>query len=94
MKHHIIVKWNPEGKAVDGLYQKVFELFQESLEIDGVHGVSLHPSVIDRQNRYDLMICIEMDRDALARFDESSIHARWKVEYGGYLEAKAIFDCD
>lgn len=107
MKHYIIVKWNKErlhlpaqtrngqeGRALEDLYQGIAALFQQSLELEGVHEVSFHPSVIDMPNRYDLMICVEMDREALERFDASGIHARWKAEYGRYLEAKAIFDCD
>ncbi len=79
MRHHIIVKWNSKEKAEPHVYQGIFKLFQE---------------VIDRPNRYDLMICIDMDREALDRFDASVVHARWKEEYGGFIEQKTIFDCD
>lgn len=94
MKHYIIIKWKPEVKASEHFNQGIFDLFQGSLKIVGVHDVTFHRSVIDLPNRYDLMICMEMDREALARFDDSDIHARWKAGYGGYVEAKTIFDCD
>ena len=40
------------------------------------------------------MICVEMEREALGLFDASDIHREWKETYGGYLETKAIFDCE
>lgn len=94
MRHHIIVKWNSKEKAEPHFYQGIFELFQKALDIPGIHDVTFHTSVIDRPNRYDLMICIDMDREALERFDASEVHAQWKEQYGGYMEAKTIFDCD
>ena len=45
-----------------------------------------------RENRYDVMIVLEMDRDALPLYDDSEMHHRWKGEFGGLLEKKAIFD--
>ena len=40
------------------------------------------------------MIVIDMDREALAAYDASSPHKRWKEEYGELLLAKAIFDSE
>ena len=61
-------------------------------DIPGVHSVTVHPCCIDRPNRYNLMIVLDMDREALPNWDASDIHHRWKDEYGGLLEQKAIFD--
>ena len=35
---------------------------------------------------------IAKDRAALVRYDDSEMHHRWKDEFGGLLEKKAIFD--
>ena len=51
-----------------------------------------YPACVARENRYDVMIVLEMDRAALVRYDESEMHHRWKDEFGGLLEKKAIFD--
>ncbi len=64
MRHHILVKWDttqprPDLRAID-------QLFQQTLEIPGIHSVSLHPNVVARPNRYDLLILLCMERDALA----------------------------
>lgn len=94
MKHYIIVKLNEQGKKQEDLVGKIEELFQKSLEIKGVHRISVRSSVIDLPNRYDLMICLEMEKESLALFDASEIHLEWKRQYSGYLESKAIFDCE
>ena len=62
MKHHIIVKFT-EGTDVQALLQPVREIFDECLKIPGIHGVELKTSCIDRPNRYDLMIAIDMDKE-------------------------------
>ena len=63
MRHHILVKWKEGCKP--GL-EPIRELFQETLAIPGVESVELHPNVIDRPNRYDLLILLCMEK------------ARWK----------------
>ena len=93
MKHHIIVKFT-EGTDVQALLQPVREIFDECLEIPGIHGVELKTSCIDRPNRYDLMIAIDMDKEALPAYDVSEPHHRWKDTYGPITAKKAIFDCE
>ena len=72
----------------------VRELFSGCTEIGGVHGCEIIENCVDRPNRYDLMIVISMDADALTAWDESGIHKKWKKEYGESIEKKAIFDCE
>lgn len=67
-------------------------LFSSLTELDGIHSVSVCPNCTDRRNRYDLMIEITMEKDALEVYDSSPQHARWKSEYCPLLEAKAVFD--
>ena len=93
MKHHIIVKFT-EGTDVRALLAPVKAIFDETLSIPGIHGVELKTSCIDRPNRYDLMIVIDMDPYALPAYDASEPHHRWKEEYGPITLKKAIFDCD
>lgn len=93
MKHYIIVKFK-EGTDVKALAGPVREIFEETLTIPGIHGLDVRVSNSDRPNRYDLMILVLMDKEALPAYDASEPHHRWKDEYGGRIEKKAIFDCE
>ena len=92
MKHIILVKWNKEVINKDEITKSVRLVFGRLLKINGIKDVKLHQNVIDRVNRYDLMICIEMDKDILPIYDESEPHHEWKEKYGKFVENKAIFD--
>ncbi len=92
MRHHILVKWNSDLPRPD--YAPIADLFHKALDIPGVSSVSLHPNVIDRPNRYDLLILVCMDKAALPAFDESEVHHVWKGTYTPFIAQKAIFDCE
>lgn len=93
MKHYIVVKFR-EGTDVGALVPPVRQLFAETLQIPGIHSVLVKPSCSGRPNRYDLMIEMEMETEALPVYDASEPHLRWKQEYGDRIAAKAIFDCE
>lgn len=93
MKHHIIVKFT-EGTDVRALLEPVRSIFAETLSIPGIHALELKPSCSERANRYDLMIVLDMDPEALPAYDASEPHLRWKSEYGPITAKKAIFDCE
>ena len=93
MQHHIIVKF-AEGTDIAALLEPIRALFAQTLSIPGVHGVELLPSCSDRPNRYDLMIRMQMDPEALPLYDVCEPHLRWKSEYGSLIAKKAIFDCE
>ena len=93
MKHYIIAKLK-EGIDREALVAPVKEIFEETLQIPGIHGVSVKPCCIARPNRYDLMIEIEMGKEALAAYDASEPHKKWKETYGDMLAAKTIFDSE
>ena len=93
MKHYIIVKWK-DGTDKDALTDPVSELFEKTLAVPGIHAVKVKPCCIGRPNRYDTMIEITMDKDALARYDDCEPHRKWKEDYGSMLSAKVIFDCE
>ena len=93
MKHHILVKF-VEGADAAPLLEPIRAVFAPLLELPGVHGLELKPSCVDRPNRYDLMIVLDMDPEALPVYDASEPHKRWKREYGELIAKKAIFDCE
>lgn len=92
MKHCILVKWNKEVEDKQKFTLIVKTVFDELLLIDGIHGVSYRENCVDRANRYDLLICIDMERDILPVYDASTPHQKWKEKYGKYVENKAILD--
>ena len=92
MKHYIIVKYNETVTGKEALYGEVSKLFEDAREIMGVRGVELFRSVTDFPNRYDLMIVLDMEDNALRSFDQSELHYVWKRDYAKYIASKAIFD--
>lgn len=92
MRHHILVKWKKDIARPD--HAVIDALFHQALAIPGVHSVSVHPNVIDRSNRYDLLILLCMDKEALPLYDACPMHHEWKDTYGPLIESKAIFDCE
>ena len=95
MKHDILIKYKPEitKERKEALIPEIQALFEHAAEIPGIHGVTLYPNVVERENRYDLLIELDMDREALDAWDRSPRHQQWKEQYGPLLEKKAIFDC-
>ena len=93
MKHYIIVKFKKEFDY-ESRIGDIKAIFDETLGIDGISAVDIRKSNSERENRYDLMIVIDMSKNALPLYDVSAPHLLWKEKYGGYIEKKAIFDCD
>lgn len=94
MLHHILVKWKEKPADPVALNADIAALFRETLTIPGVHGVEVIPNVVDRPNRYDVLIRISMDEAVLPVYDSCEAHHRWKDDYGHLIDKKAIFDCD
>ncbi len=92
MKHYIIGKFKPQ--ATDRAIQcsRIAELFSAAVKIPGIHGAEVYKNCIDRDNRFDVMIVLDMERDALSAWDGSALHRQWKDTFGTILEKKAIFD--
>ena len=93
MKHFIIAKFKEDVDWM-ALAEPVHALFEETLTIPGIHGVEVKQNCVDRANRYHMMIIIDMEPEALPVYDACEPHHRWKEDYGGLLEKKAIFDCE
>lgn len=94
MKHYIIVKYKDSVHDQQILYHEISELFSRATQLEGVTSISLSPAILVSEKRYDLMICIDMKREALEAFDLSDIHRLWKENYSQYIAHKAIFDCE
>ena len=92
MKHVILVKWNALVSDKNAIKTEVEIIFEQLLIFKPIHDVRIHQNVIDRANRYDLMIVIEMDKNFLPVYDESEQHKEWKQKFGKFVENKAIFD--
>ena len=93
MKHCIIAKYTPQAyERRAELLPRIREIFAVAGEISGVRGAEVYPNCVARENRYDVMIVLDMDKDALSAWDASPLHHQWKDEYGALLEKKAIFD--
>ena len=94
MKHCIMAKFADRTVLTEEFLNELKRLFAPCDAIEGVHGVRLISNCVDRENRYDLLIMIDMERDALPRWDASDLHAAWKKDYGALLQSKAIFDAE
>ena len=96
MKHHILAKYKPEitKEQKEQLAEEILELFRNTISIEGIRSVAVHKNCIDRENRYDILIVIEMEPEALTEYDGCVWHKEWKEKYGPILEKKAIFDCE
>lgn len=92
MKHCILVKWNKEVTSKIAMLENVKNVFDKLLVIEGIHKVEYKQNCIDRTNRFDLLVEIDMDKEVLPAYDESAPHLEWKEKYGKFLENKAIFD--
>lgn len=93
MKHYIIVKFKNNYNYKYEI-NNIKNIFDEAKKIDGIEGITIKSSNSNRENRFDLMIEMELTFEALQRFDDSVIHYNWKNNYGKYIENKTIFDCD
>ena len=90
MKHCILVKFNKDydWKSELNNIQRIFD----GIKVDGVNYVEYITNCIDRENRFDLLIRIDMKKDALEAYDACENHHEWKETYSEFIDRKAIFD--
>ena len=93
MVHYMIVKW-VQGVDKKRLAEKVRTLYADAVKIPGIQAVEIKENVTPRENRYDLMIALHMENDALSGWDNSDLHIQWKSEFGSAIEKKCIFDSE
>ncbi len=92
MKHYIMAKFKGEVANKAALMPRIREIFSVADQIEGIHGATVLENCTPRDNRYDVMIVIDMDASALTTYDDCAMHHCWKDEFGPLLEKKAIFD--
>ena len=93
MRHYIIIKLKDRSKR-DEIAARAEEIFSQTLSIPGVETLSVRKSCSDKSNRFDVMIEIGLEPQALPVYDASEPHQRWKAYCDPYLESKTIFDCE
>ncbi len=93
MKHYIIIKFKDGYNYINEI-DSINNLFNEALSINGINKINIYKSNSSLSNRYDLMIEMILTKEALTEFDNSSIHKKWKEDYGNTIENKVIFDCE
>ena len=71
MKHCIIAKFNDSVDDKAAMITRIDKLFAPAPAMDGIHGCTVLRNCIDRENRYDLAIIIDMDKAALPAWDAS-----------------------
>lgn len=94
MKHMIIVKANESAPAREEFAKAAEEVFKTITNIDGVHSLRVRLGLPMAANRYDFIVEIDMDKEALPAYNDSPEHHLWKEKYGGWIEKKAIFDTE
>lgn len=94
MQHHILVKWSSEIADRHQTASEVRTLFEGLLRQGLCAKVEVMENIIDRPNRYDLLIRLTMAEADLPRYDACEIHHFWKEHYGPFIEKKAIFDAE
>ena len=92
IKHHILVKWNSLVSNKNDILSEIQSIFNKLLIYPEVYSVDYIQNIIDRPNRFDLMICIKMNKEFLPIYDSSEPHHEWKEKFGKFVENKAIFD--
>ncbi len=71
MKHCIIAKFNESAADKQAALAQVRALFAGAEPTEGVRGITIHENCVARDNRYDLMIVVEMEKAALPNWDAS-----------------------
>lgn len=92
MKHCILVKWNEKVSNKKALESDVRELFSKALSIPEISDINFIENCVDKSNRYDFLIMIDIKKEDLPIWNECDVHKEWKSSYGNFLESKAIFD--
>lgn len=90
MKHCILVKFNKDfdWKSELNNIKRIFD----SIDVLGVNNTEYIINCVERDNRYDLLIKIDMEKESLPLYDVCPNHHEWKDTYSAKIEKKAIFD--
>lgn len=89
MRHCILTRFRADAGDWQAYLPEIREIFSAAGDIPGVRGAEVFPNCVDRENRYHVLIRLDMDPAALAAYDVSPMHHRWKDRFGPLLEKKA-----
>lgn len=89
MKHCILARFRADAGDWRAYLPEIREIFSAAGDIPGVRGAEVFHNCVDRENRYHVLIRLDMDPAALAAYDVSPMHHRWKDRFGPLLEKKA-----
>ena len=92
MQHCILVKWTPDAGDKDAMAKEAEAIFAQAVADGVATALTIRRNVINRPNRYDLLIELTMTPDMLPAYDASEPHHRWKETFGARIQQKAIFD--
>ncbi len=92
MKHCILVKWNDTVTDKATVESDAKKLFANALSLPEIKDIHFINNCVDKENRYDFLIIIEMEKESLPIWNECDVHKKWKALFGGFIESKAIFD--
>ena len=87
MKHCILAKFRPEAGDWRAYLPQIREIFSAAGDIPGVRGAEVLPGCVDRDNRYHVLIRLDMDPAA----HEPSHHRRQQQENGNGGPANELF---
>jgi len=90
MKHCILVKFIKGYDYISNL-DNIKSIFN-AININGIKNIDYKINCVNKDNRYDLMIIINMNKEELPLYDSCKEHKLWKNNYSKYIEKKAIFD--
>ena len=88
MKHCIIAKFNESAADKQAALAQVRALLSGAEPIEGVRGITIHENCVARDNRYDLMIVVEMEKAALPNWDASGFITSGRSSSAGCSKRK------
>ena len=74
MKHCILARFRADAGDWRAYLPEIREIFSAAGDIPGVRGAEVFHNCVDRENRYHVLIRLDMDPAALAAYDVSPMH--------------------
>lgn len=71
MKHCILARFRADAGDWRAYLPEIREIFSAAGDIPGVRGAEVFHNCVDRENRYHVLIRLDMDPAALAAYDVS-----------------------
>ena len=91
MEHYLIVKFRKDTD-VKKVYEELRTLFEKASKIEGVKKADVFLSSGKLRNNYDMMIRIQMKKNALKAFESSDLYREWEEKYSESISKTTVFD--